>query len=236
MANGGQDLRFDVPLYSMREASRYLQVAPSTFSRWAKGYVRPSDGHPPAAGSPVLSNVHGGPGVTFIALAEGMVLAAVRASKIPMQRIRPALLVLQEELGIDYALASRRLYTDGAELLYDVAESQHAEDRAATKHLVVIRNNQRVFTEVVERYLRRIEYGEDGYARLLYLPAYRRGRVVADPCRSFGQPVFAKGGAKVTDVIDRVHAGESLDEVSEDFGVPIGDLEDALRVASHRAA
>ena len=37
-------------------------------------------------------------------------------------------------------------------------------------------------------------------------------------------------------VIDRFQAGESLPDLAADFGVPIEDLEDALRVASRRAA
>ena len=41
-----------------------------------------------------------------------------------MQRIRPALDLLQRELGIEYVLASRSLDTDGAELLYDFAERE----------------------------------------------------------------------------------------------------------------
>jgi hypothetical protein len=36
--------------------------------------------------------------------------------------------------------------------------------------------------------------------------------------------------------IDRFQAGESLPDLGEDFGVPIEDLEDALRVASRRVA
>jgi hypothetical protein len=36
-----------------------------------------------------------------------------------MQRIRPAIDVLSQEVGLEHALASRRLYTDGAEVLFD---------------------------------------------------------------------------------------------------------------------
>lgn len=154
-----------------------------------------------------------------------------------MQRIRPAVLALQDTFGIEHALASERLYSDGAEVLYDFAE-QHADSDAAapTRELVVLRSGQRVFTEIVSDYLQRIEYGADGYARLLHLPGYRRRQVVADSTRSFGQPMFVHGGARVSDVIDRFQAGESLPDLAEDFGVPVEDLEDALRVASRPAA
>lgn len=38
-----------------------------------------------------------------------------------MQRVRPAVDALARELGLEHALAGRRLYTDGAEVLYDYA-------------------------------------------------------------------------------------------------------------------
>ena len=96
------DLRFDVPLYSVAESARFLGVPNSTFSGWAKGYVRcPPDG-PPVTWAPVLATINDadGPSVPFIALVEGMVLAAIRKTGVPMQRIRPALLALQDHLGI----------------------------------------------------------------------------------------------------------------------------------------
>lgn len=239
MTKTDQDLRFDAPLYSLAEAARYLDVPSSTFSGWAKGYVRRSADRRPVTGAPVLSvaPTSSGPSIPFIALAEGMVFAAIRRTGVPMQRIRPALLALQDEIGVDHALASERLYSDGAEVLYDFAERQAESSMAApAKDLIVLRSGQRVFTDIVSDYLQRIEYGTDGYARLLHLPGYRRGQVVADPTRSFGQPVFVHGAAKVSDVMDRFQAGESLPDLAEDFGVPIDDLEDALRVASRRAA
>ncbi len=233
------DTRFDTPLYTVAEAARCLAVPTTTFSNWAKGYVRRSRDRT-SVGQPLLSLVDTSgpqPSVPFIGLAEGMVLAAIRRSGVPMQRIRPALLALQDSIGVHHALASKSLYTDGAEVLYDFAQ-EHSDSSAAAsaKDLVVLRSGQRVFTDVVADYLQRIEYSADGYARLLHLPGYDRRQVVVDPARSFGQPMFIHGGARVADVIDRFQAGESLSDLAEDFGVPIDELEDAVRVASRRAA
>ena len=152
-----------------------------------------------------------------------------------MQRIRPALAHLQREIGVDHALASRRLYTDGAELLFDYGETGTERDDLVS-HLVVVRSGQRVFVDLVDDYLRRIDYGPDGYASLIHVPAYSHAQVVADPTRSFGAPIFERGGTRVEDVLQRFWAGESLDELVRDFGVPADQLEDVLRVASRRAA
>lgn len=99
------------------------------------------------------------PEIPFIGLAEGMVLAAFRSSGVPMQRIRPAVEVLKGELGLDHALASRRLFSHGAEILYDYAIK---EDESKLLGLTVVRTRQRVFAPVIQDYLKRITYAQDG--------------------------------------------------------------------------
>ena len=68
-----------------------------------------------------------------------------------------------------------------------------------------------------ESYLRRIEFGPDGYARLIRLPGYRVAEVVVDPERGFGQPVFARGGARLEDALALFRAGEPLDVAYFDY-------------------
>jgi uncharacterized protein (DUF433 family) len=165
-----------------------------------------------------------------------MVLAAVRRVGVPLQRIRPALAVLAHEIGLAHALASRRLYTDGAELLFDYTERMSSEDGSALRELVVVRSGQRVFSDVVASYLRRIDYAPDGYAQLIRLPAYDKAEVVADPARGFGQPIFARGAARVADVLERFWSGDDIETLSVEFGVPVREIEDVLRAASRRAA
>jgi uncharacterized protein (DUF433 family) len=229
-----------VPLYTVAEAARIVDVPPTTLATWAKGYVR----RPPGGaevGAPVVTFMSpdrpGEPSVPFVGLVEALVLAAVRRSGVPMQRVRPALLALQRELGIEHALASRKLYTDGAELLFDYAESRRdTPEGRSVLDLVVVRSGQRVFTEVIAAYLRRIDYASDGYPQLIHVPAYEHAEVVVDPKRAFGAPVFERGGARVEDVLGRFWAGESLDELGDEYGVPADQLEDVVRVASRRAA
>src|SRR6266511_2181222 len=121
-----------------------------------------------------------------------MVLAAIRKRGVPLQRIRPALKVLTENIGLEHALASRALYTDGAEILYDYAETigDSPEARSA-RDLVVFWH---------------------------------------------GQHIVRHGGARVADALQRFWAGEDLQVVAREFGIQVADLEDALRVASRRAA
>lgn len=229
------DARFSEPLYTVAEAARFLGVPPSTLATWARGYAR----HPPnrrvVRGAPIITGADARrnyPAIPFIGLAEGMVIAAFRRAGVSLQHIRRAASALEREIGLEHALASERLYTDGAVILYDYAGAND-EDLAGLTEVV---SRQRVFSPVVREYLKRIEYAGDGWAARLMSPATARPVIVADPARSFGQPIFIHGAVRVEDVIDRWRAGDPLADVAEDFGVPAEDVEDVLRVALPLAA
>jgi uncharacterized protein (DUF433 family) len=233
--------RFSEPLYTVAEAARYLDVPDSTLRSWVNGYRRRLGTRPDVVGTPLLTAVRPaearGPSIPFIGLAEGLVLTAMRRSGVPLQRVRPALIRLDQEFGLHHALASRRLFTDGAEVLFDYAEHGSDPDAArATRDLVVVRNGQRVFNDVIDAYLRRIQFGADGYAQVISLPAYRVAQLEVNPARGFGQPVFARGGARLEDALSMFRAGDSLDDVAGEYGVPLDQLEDAVRIATRVAA
>lgn len=233
--------RFHDPLYTVTEAARYLDVPESTLATWTHGYRRRPRGRREVAGPPVLTALtkigRWGPVIPFIGLAEGLVLAAMRRSGVPLQRIRPALVRLEEQFGVSHALASKRLYIDGAEVLFDYAETGDDPGAArAARDLVVVRNGQRVFNEVIVAHLSRLTFGGDGYVQVIQLPAYEVAEVLVDPSRGFGQPIFARGGVRLEDALGMFRAGEPLEGVAEEYGVPLEHLEDAVRIAMRPAA
>jgi len=171
--------------------------------------------------------------VPFIGFAEAFVLSSFRRAGVPLQRIRPAVEVLEKEIGVDHALASKRLYTDGAEVLFDYA---HKRGESEVMDLVVVRTQQRQFSRVVNDYLRRIHYGGDGWADSVRLPTYGNAKVVVDPRVAFGLPIVAHGGARVEDLVDRFQAGDSVAEIATDFSVPPDEVEDVIRLATRTAA
>lgn len=154
-----------------------------------------------------------------------------------MQRIRPALQWLEKEMGIRYALANQRLYTDGAELLYDFSQRYPDSNEAqAVRRLVVIRNQHYAFSEVIEEYLQCLTYAADGYVKMMRVPIYRKAEVLVDPARSSGEPIFARSGCRVRDVLQWFWAGGSIKQLTREFRVPADHIEDALRVASRQSA
>ena len=225
---------FTTPIYTVAEAARFLGVPPTTFGNWARGYRATFKTRSPIVGRPVVTALPADrnlPTIPFGGLAEAVAVQAFRKAGVSLQHIRRAVAVLEQEVGIAHALVSRRLFTDGASVLYDYAERE-GDDELLT-HVVT---QQRVIEGAVREHLERIKYGHDGWPQQLVSPLTERPVVVADPRRSFGQPMFIRGSIRVEDVLDRWRAGETMAAVAEDFGIPSTDLEDYLRGAFPPAA
>lgn len=141
--------------------------------------------------------------------------------------------MLRREIGIEHALASQRLFTDGAEVLFDYAEQRDEKDLL---DLVVVRTGQHQFSNLVSDYLQRIAYGADGWASEVHLPSYTQARVVVNPEVAFGLPIVTGSGARVEDLVDRFLAGDTLGDIAADFDVPAAEVEDVIRVATRTAA
>nr|MBA2599947.1 DUF433 domain-containing protein [Actinomycetota bacterium] len=141
-----------------------------------------------------------------------------------MQYLRKVLSELEKEMGVEHALASRRLYSHGAAVLYDYSPRD-----AETRELVEVLTKNQVFEKVAQDYLKLITFGSDDYASRLVLPITKRPVIEIDPKRAFGQPLFLKGGARMEDVLARFRAGEDLEEVAEDYGVPLPHVLDVIR-------
>lgn len=241
------DAHYTVPLYQRAEAARIIRVPASTLRDWAApaldsgnaGFRRADTLH-----AEMTAPIHHeglitvaeprtprGATIPFVGLAEAYVLAAFRHAGVPMQRIRPALRRLEEQMGVVQALASERLRTDGAEVLWDFG--QQTDDRAAREavgDLVVVRNGQLVFRRVVQDYLRRVTYG-DGWARVIDVGQGKVG-VTVDPFINGGQPTLARRGIAVTDILSRVRAGESSKTVAADYGLRAVEITALLELAA----
>lgn len=205
------------PLYSLGEAAAIVDVPPSTLHNWARGRgYKGIDGAQHRSDALITTTGTGrGDVVPFVGLAEAYVLSSFRAAGVPMQRIRPALAYLEKEIGVAAALTSEKLKTDGAEVLWDFRREDGNDE--VVDDLVVVRNQQVVFRDVVEQYLKTITY-RDGRVAIIGLPQYRTD-VIVDPRRNFGKPMLANGAVRVEDVVGRLEAGEPLADVADDFNL-----------------
>jgi uncharacterized protein (DUF433 family) len=222
------DRRFTRPLYTVPQAARLVGMPPSTLTSWARGYQHRFPDRATVAKGPVVTatdRTADGLSIPFVGLVEAMVVQAFRRTELPLQRIRRAIEVLASEGGLDHPLASRRLYTDGAELLYDyAAEAADGQLRLLT----VVSSGQVVFHDVIRDYLQRIHFDDDPWATEVIVPVTARPilRVRADVAS--GDPLFVTGGAPLSAVLSRHRAGESVASIADDYDVPVDDVRDAV--------
>jgi uncharacterized protein (DUF433 family) len=130
------------------------------------------------------------------------------------------------EKGIDYALASGHLFSDGSEILFDYLANEAGID--ILKSLTVVRSGQTVFVPVVRDYLKQIEWDSSSWPVRLRLKV-RRAQVVVDSERAFGRPMLVHGGARLEDLADRWLGGDGLKQIAHDYGVLTAECEDAVR-------
>ena len=224
-----RDFRYVTPLFTKAQAADLIGVPRQTFRNWAVGYTYTRMDGLSRLAEPLVTTagVHG-PTVPFVGLAEAYLLAAFRSAGVPMRRIRPGVLWLKQNIGLEQALASERLKTDGAEVLWDFKNhTDEPAERDAVDGLVVIRSGQQVFRPIIRTYLKRVSY-QDGWMKMIHLPGFQHVDVTVDSWINGGQPTLARRGVRVTDVLGRLRSGENRHDVADDYGLELNEVEALL--------
>ncbi|WP_338114605.1 helix-turn-helix domain-containing protein [Thermus tengchongensis] len=92
----------DRPLYTLREAARYLGVPEATLRAWVRGRSYPVRGGQGWGWSgPLIATPEGGPLLSFHNLVEANVLVALRKEhRITMGKVRQMVAYARERLGV----------------------------------------------------------------------------------------------------------------------------------------
>ena len=231
MAENGRNQRAElsprqVPAYGISEAAHYLQLPTATLRSWVRGRRYPLAGGSTGFFRPVI--VLPDPKqslLSFINLVEAHALDAIRRTHgIELRKVRTAIQYLREYLGVKHPLAYRQMLTDGCDLFV----KRYAE------LINVSQEGQLGMADILMAYLRRVEWDETGLALRLY-PFTRKKEldepkfIVIDPYVSFGKPVLVGTGVPTSVVAERYKAGESVDELADDYGLGRTSVEEAIR-------
>jgi len=98
----------------------------------------------------------------------------------------------------------------------------------------ISREGQLAMADILLAYLRRVDWDATGFALRLY-PFTRKKQltepkvIVIDPHVSFGKPILAGTGIPTNAVAERYKAGETMDELAEDYGLGRTEVEEAIR-------
>ncbi len=218
------DLR-EVPKYTIGEVASYLDLPPSTVRWWCLGrYFKIGDerrfSRPLIL--PALHDPHN-PSLSFFNLAELHVLAATRRfDNISMQKIRNAIDYLNEQQPSPHPLIAQDFFTDGKDLFI----------KRILETVNLSRKGQLAFKEIVDVHLDRLEPDTSGWPARLY-PVRRRDTskrpIVIVPDVGGGHPITPKKGIRVSVLLSRKDAGESYQQIADDYGLTELEVEEAVR-------
>ncbi|MGH6931243.1 MAG: DUF433 domain-containing protein [Dongiaceae bacterium] len=233
MAKLNLDLLRRTPAYPFAEASHYLDMPVSTLRTWCLGQGYAYKGSRRSFKRLIQLDGRFGEGLSFLNLVEAHVLAAIRrVHGVPLPTVRRALLFVGETLGIKRPLADLEFQTNGVDLFV----------KELNRLLNVSKSGQVEMEEFLRAHLKRVERDPSGVPIKLF-PFTRKsidGEPLApieiDPRVSFGRPVL-RGKAVPTAVLaDRFKAGDTLQELAGDYGVPTEEIEEAIRCEFDRRA
>jgi uncharacterized protein (DUF433 family) len=214
----------DFAAYTLAEAARYLRLPAATLRSWVLGRQYPTaDGggqfppliRPASRRPPLLS---------FSNLIEAHVLRSLRTEHgVPVKALRSALAYAEKTLGIDRLLLRPELRADAGrvflerygELIELTASGQFAMRRLFYEHL------------------KRVEWDSSKFPVRLYpflwaaAPTEERP-IVIDPRIAFGRPVVLRKGISTSAIVERVDAGESVEDVAADYELGLSEIEQAI--------
>lgn len=213
------------PLYSIREAARLLRIPSAKLRRWLEGYRRAGVFYQPV----IRAEPTGSDDVTWGEFVEAGMLAEYRTDAlVPLQRLRPVIQELREELGVPYPLAHFRplVDEDARELVFRAQELAGLDDE-----LFLIRRVQRQekawqlqWAEPVQSFLRKAEFDPDGLVRRL---RPQESAVLIDPEVEFGIPQV--DGVRTETIAEAIATGESVEGVGHAWGLTPQQVHAALR-------
>jgi uncharacterized protein (DUF433 family) len=215
----------DVATYPISEASHYLMIPGGTLRSWVLGRTASAANGQrfvaPLIELPQTDNRQ----LSFTNLVEAHILRVIRIHhRIPLPKVRKALDYMNQSLDVPHPLARVEFQTDGVDLFVE----------SVGKLINASQSGQLAIRETLKHLLERIELDEEGLAARLF-PFTRIEEeddpkvVVIDPRISFGRPVLVGTGVPTAVVAQRYKAGDSIDDLADDYGCDRLLVEEAIR-------
>lgn len=207
--------RLTVPTYRVGDAARYASTTAQTIGNWQ----RASDANR------LLSPRDGREYLSYLQLIEVGIVSAMRKSGIPIKSIKSARDYLSREFGSEYPFAEYKFKSDGKQLLLDADFIGKAEKG---KLISVSESGQFVWRELLEDLLKEFDYPPDHEGAVIrWRVAGKDKPIIIDPRVSFGAPNVH--GIATWVLRDRWKSGENLQDIAEDYELPVYDVMEALK-------
>jgi uncharacterized protein (DUF433 family) len=206
--------RLALPAYLVADAARYAGISANTIRNWQTetNWGRKALGHRDK-----------GESLNYFQLVEVAFVAALRRAGVRLDQIKNAREYMAVEFGTEYPFAATRFKTDGKDIW--VRLDAFVPGASSKKLVKVNRGGQLAWAEVVATKFTEFDYENDLAVR--WHPRGKTSPVFIDPRISFGAPTVK--GIATWAIRGRHEAGESIDEIAEDFEITKREVDSALQ-------
>jgi uncharacterized protein (DUF433 family) len=215
-----------VGIYTVPEAARLTQVAPSRIRRWLSGG---RDGSA-AIWRHDLPRIDGSLALSFRDLIEVRFVDAFRRHGVSWPVLRRAAERAAEILKDSHPFSTKRFKTDGRRIFAEIV-SETGEEL-----LLDLVKSQYGFRQVLGPYLYEGLEFSDADSVLRWFPLPGSHRVVLDPAVSFGQPIVDPEAVPTSILARAVQVEGSVDRVARWYMVDTKAVRDAVRYEEQLAA
>jgi uncharacterized protein (DUF433 family) len=203
--------RLYLPAYQVKAAASYAGVTPQTVRNWQRS----------SEVGAVLAPRSAGEALSYLQLQELAIVSAMRKLGVKLSTIRCARDYLSSLLKAEFPFADERVKSDGQDVLVPLAEGLKSGESKVL--MVANKNGQYAWSDIIGERFEQFEY-EKGIALKWHLSG--DGSVVIDPRVAFGAPTVR--GVPTWALWGRVVAGEMPEEIAEDFGMELEEVQAAL--------
>ena len=209
--------RLYLPTYGVSDAARYARSSTQTVAYWHYG----SSGLGPA-----LPGAERRQPLSYLQLVEVAFVATFRKLGVSLQRLRATPQYVAQTFTAEHPFAEYRFKTEGHHVLMELSEHEPRARREFNKSIIADAHGQLAWDAMLADKFAEFDYEGNGLA-IRWHVAGRQSPVVIDPRVAFGAPLVS--GVPTWVLKGRWAAGESVTEITEDFGVSEEETEAALR-------
>ena len=218
--------------YTLPDAARLLELPLSRLRSWVRGALRDDqDGGERTRRFPAGSFDTQGDGgdrhFDFLTLIEIFTIAQLRKHGVKMATLRAGRAELAASYRTAHPFALKGLLTDGVRLLRELGDEAILEVGA---------NGQTAFANVIRPFCHRLDFDADSHLATRFYPAGEDKTIVVDPRHSFGRPVIAGTNITTESIACLRRAGERADDIAEDYGVNLSQIDAAWNFELRAAA
>jgi uncharacterized protein (DUF433 family) len=210
-----------IGLYTMAEAALYARVSPQKLSRWTFGNK---------AGAAVFRSQRGSTEqrfVSFLDFVQALSVRAVRSQfpEVPLSNIREAIENAQRDhlTPFPLALENHRIFVNGTRLVINIGQQEKDLVELNREH-----RGQRAFHQVVQVFVKNLDFDASGVANKYTPFISKNGRIVMDPAVRMGEPLVAECGYTAMALVEAVKNEGSIEEATRAYGVTAKNIRTAF--------